>query len=150
MLSAWSQSLERLAVLGGPFLWLLALVGIVAWTAIVEAALVCWSCRGRLLSERLAARLWLLRILAAVAPLLGLLGTVSGIIVCFGDLGSSSGRHLASGIAESLLCTAAGLVVAIPAAVAYAILTRHAAAADAEPEQSIPLGGGVPLGGEQR
>jgi biopolymer transport protein ExbB len=130
-MSAWLASLERLADLGGPFLWLLAAVGIVAWTAIVEAVAVCWTLRGRVeLAARLAARLWLLRSLAGVAPLLGLLGTVSGIIACFGDLGGA-GRRLASGIAESLLCTAAGLVVAIPAAVAYALLARRAAAAEA-------------------
>ncbi len=61
-------------------------------------------------------------IVASVTPLLGLLGTVLGMIKAFdtasgGGLGRS--QELARGIAEALLTTGAGLVVAIPALVAY-------------------------------
>ncbi len=61
-------------------------------------------------------------IVASVAPLLGLLGTVFGMIKAFdrvsgGGLGRS--QDLARGIAEALLTTGAGLVVAIPALVVY-------------------------------
>jgi len=60
---------------------------------------------------------------AHIAPLLGLLGTVTGNIEAFGVLGSFAGggdpMALASGIAEALLTTAAGIVVAIPAIIFY-------------------------------
>ena len=59
---------------------------------------------------------------ATVAPFIGLLGTVFGIIRAFaglGQAGSASLRAVAPGIADALIATAFGLVAAIPAAVAY-------------------------------
>jgi biopolymer transport protein ExbB len=60
---------------------------------------------------------------AHIAPLLGLLGTVTGNIEAFGVLGTFAGggdpMALASGIAEALLTTAAGIIVAIPAIIFY-------------------------------
>ena len=56
--------------------------------------------------------------IAAVGPLLGLLGTVFGIIATFGVIGNrgvGDPQALASGIAEALVATASGLMVAIPA-----------------------------------
>jgi len=67
-----------------------------------------------------------LEIAAAIAPLLGLLGTVIGLIDSFSRLGIGSSRvdptMLAGGIWEALLTTATGLAIAIPALVAYTIL----------------------------
>ncbi|HPF25391.1 MAG: MotA/TolQ/ExbB proton channel family protein [Steroidobacteraceae bacterium] len=63
--------------------------------------------------------------IAAVSPLLGLLGTVTGIIKAFNAInegGMGDPRMLSGGISEALLTTAAGLVVAIPALVAYRYL----------------------------
>lgn len=63
-------------------------------------------------------RLVVLETITAIAPLLGLLGTVTGIIRTFQILGSSqviqSPAQISVGIAEALLTTAAGLVIAIP------------------------------------
>ncbi|MBL8829145.1 MAG: MotA/TolQ/ExbB proton channel family protein [Planctomycetaceae bacterium] len=60
---------------------------------------------------------------ATISPLLGLLGTVLGMITAFNDIASSAamGRPelLAVGISEALITTASGLVVAIPALVLY-------------------------------
>lgn len=55
------------------------------------------------------------------APFVGLLGTVLGIMKAFNDLGGSSGdaQAVMVGIAEALVATAVGLLVAIPAVVAY-------------------------------
>ncbi len=56
-------------------------------------------------------------ILAAVAPLLGLLGTVTGMITTFdviSQFGTGNARALASGISEALVTTQSGLVVAVP------------------------------------
>ncbi len=61
---------------------------------------------------------------AAIAPLLGLLGTVVGMIDVFTQIttvGTGNANALAGGISEALLTTAAGLIVAIPALVCIAI-----------------------------
>ena len=63
---------------------------------------------------------------ATVAPLLGLLGTVIGMIQAFNQIASSSAmgkaEELAMGIALALLTTAAGLVIAIPSLIIYMYL----------------------------
>jgi biopolymer transport protein TolQ len=63
-----------------------------------------------------------LAITAAVTPFIGLFGTVWGIIDAFHGLGTAGGatlRAVAPGISEALITTAAGLVTAIPAVIAY-------------------------------
>ena len=63
---------------------------------------------------------------AAVAPLLGLLGTVVGMIRVFTEItvqGTGNANALAGGISEALITTAAGLVVAIPALVMHRFFT---------------------------
>jgi biopolymer transport protein ExbB len=63
--------------------------------------------------------------IAGISPLLGLLGTVTGIIKSFNAIqagGMGDPRALSGGIAEALICTAAGLIVAIPALFAYRLL----------------------------
>ncbi|TXS93158.1 MotA/TolQ/ExbB proton channel family protein [Parahaliea aestuarii] len=60
--------------------------------------------------------------IAAVAPLLGLLGTVVGMIKVFAEImaqGTGNASALAGGISEALITTAAGLSVAIPALVMH-------------------------------
>ncbi|MFZ0760532.1 MAG: MotA/TolQ/ExbB proton channel family protein [Candidatus Sulfotelmatobacter sp.] len=66
-----------------------------------------------------------LAITAAVTPFIGLFGTVWGIIDAFHGLGTAGGatlRAVAPGISEALITTAAGLVTAIPAVIAYNII----------------------------
>jgi biopolymer transport protein ExbB len=63
--------------------------------------------------------------IAAITPLLGLLGTVSGMIRAFTAItaqGVGNPTVLAGGIAEALITTAAGLTVAIPSLIAYRFL----------------------------
>ena len=73
-----------------------------------------------LLNQRVA---WLADI-ATIAPMLGLLGTVFGMIRSFSvmanDVAASRPMLLAEGVAEALVATAAGLVIGIPAMAAYA------------------------------
>ncbi|GAA0602961.1 MotA/TolQ/ExbB proton channel family protein [Caenispirillum bisanense] len=73
--------------------------------------------------DRLAGGLRLLAAIAALSPLLGLLGTVIGMIDAFQALENAGSRVdpsiLSGGIWVALLTTAAGLVVAIPAAAAH-------------------------------
>lgn len=82
---------------------------------------------------RWSRRLGALSIVATVAPLIGLLGTVAGMIGAFQDLHSLSeaGRtagagDLAGGIWAALITTAAGLIVAIPCYVAHGALAAAA------------------------
>jgi biopolymer transport protein ExbB len=63
--------------------------------------------------------------IASISPLLGLLGTVTGIIAAFKGVmlgGMGDPRVLAGGISEALICTAGGLTVAIPAYIAHRYL----------------------------
>lgn len=63
--------------------------------------------------------------IASISPLLGLLGTVTGIIRAFNVINEGAmgdPRMLSGGISEALITTAAGLLVAIPALVAYRYL----------------------------
>ena len=72
--------------------------------------------------ERLLRALPLLATTASVTPFIGLFGTVWGIMNTFraiGATGSTSILTVAPGIAEALVNTAAGLLAAIPAVVAY-------------------------------
>lgn len=72
---------------------------------------------GRQVAHDLERYLNALGSLAAVTPLLGLLGTVDGIIRVFSDIavgGMGDPGILSAGISEALICTASGLTVAIP------------------------------------
>lgn len=81
--------------------------------------------RIRLHSER---RLPLLAVIAVAAPLLGLLGTVTGMVKTFALItvfGTGNAGKLASGISEVLVATELGLMVAIPALVAHGFLANR-------------------------
>ena len=83
----------------------------------------------QLLSLESHMQKWLpfIAITAAIAPLLGLLGTVSGMIQTFNVItvvGTSDTKPLAGGISEALVTTLFGLAVAIPALVLHSILSR--------------------------
>lgn len=74
---------------------------------------------------RLEKRTPYLGMVANVAVLMGLLGTITGLILCFGSLSGTAAEKtakLSQGIAEAMNCTAFGLIVAIPALLAFSIL----------------------------
>ena len=78
--------------------------------------------------ERLEKGLPLVAITAAIAPLLGLLGTVTGMIDVFRQItnfANPENSELARGISEALVTTKFGLVTAIPALVIHALLNRR-------------------------
>jgi len=80
---------------------------------------------GRHVVHELERYLNTLGTIAAVSPLLGLLGTVTGMIRTFSALtsgGAGDPAALAGGISEALITTAAGLMVAIPALIGYRYL----------------------------
>lgn len=79
----------------------------------------------------LEKRLTAIAVTASVAPLLGLLGTVSGMIETFRMMtlfGSGDPEVVSGGIAQALITTEMGLVVAIPALIIHSILSRKAKA----------------------
>jgi len=80
---------------------------------------------GRLVAHQLERYLNTLGTIASISPLLGLLGTVFGIIRAFTAMtvkGVGDPAMMAGGISEALVTTAAGLIVAIPAMVFYRYL----------------------------
>lgn len=85
--------------------------------------------RGNAEVEAMSRHLRLLELIAMVSPLLGLLGTVLGMIQSFQQLemaqGAANASVLAGGIWQALLTTAAGLIVAIPAAIGAGLLTTR-------------------------
>ena len=76
---------------------------------------------------RLEKRLPILATIAGAAPMLGFLGTVTGLISAFNEIvfreGNAKPVDLADGIAEAMITTVAGLIVGILAYLAYNILT---------------------------
>lgn len=72
---------------------------------------------GGLEVAKLEKGILILQTIAKIAPLIGLFGTVTGMITAFGAMGGGAGTdpgQVASGIGEALIATAGGLVVAIP------------------------------------
>lgn len=68
-------------------------------------------------------------VFAAIAPLLGLLGTVTGMMTTFNVIsifGTGNARAMAGGISEALITTQSGLLVAIPGLFMSVFLIRHA------------------------
>lgn len=84
---------------------------------------------GQLEVPKLERNLGILVAIGYVAPLLGLLGTVTGLIQAFVQLSANNGyatlAEVSGGIYQSLLTTAGGLVVAIPTILAYCHLSAR-------------------------
>lgn len=94
-----------------------------SWRHGIEVVLVHFQME----TEKAQTRLRWLSVIAAVAPLLGLLGTVTGLIQSFGVLAAEGvdPQSLAGGINVALYSTALGLVTAMPALVAYRFLQSY-------------------------
>jgi biopolymer transport protein ExbB len=130
---------------GGPFVvWIFA-TGLVLWTLVVERmlyfsrvlpreaaeALARWRARtdhqswcARQIREAMISRLRvgmttnlrLMKVLVPLSPLLGLIGTVSGMLEVFDSMalrGSADARTMASGVSHAMICTMTGLAVSI-------------------------------------
>jgi biopolymer transport protein ExbB len=130
---------------GGPFVVCILICCVVLWTLVVERmlffsrvlpkevarALARWNARSERHSWcarqiRLAAiarlelamksNLRLMKVLVPLSPLLGLIGTVSGMLEVFDSMalrGSADARTMASGVSEAMICTLTGLAVSI-------------------------------------
>src|ERR1700730_10824723 len=90
---------------------------------------------------RLEKGLVVLEIIVGIAPLLGLIGTVSGLIHVFAGLGLSAGaadaKQIARGISEALSTTVFGLGIAVPALVAFAYFSKKVEVLSIEMESLV-------------
>ena len=99
----------------------------------------CIEERANVVIHHMERYLSVLGTLAMISPLLGLLGTVVGIIEAFMAINTGSGMGdpalLASGISKALMTTAGGLFVAIPAMIMHRYFVRHISTMAVEMEQ---------------
>ncbi|MBE0540605.1 MAG: MotA/TolQ/ExbB proton channel family protein [Verrucomicrobia bacterium] len=109
----------------------------------------------KMLGTRPRLEKWLpfLALSAAAAPLLGLLGTVTGMINTFNMItvfGAGDPKTLAGGISEALITTEFGLVVAIPSLLLHAVLSRRVKGVLASMEQTaVAFINGLPSQSEE-
>jgi biopolymer transport protein ExbB len=78
--------------------------------------------------SKLEKGLWILATIANIAPILGFLGTVTGMIDSFdvlAEIGFGNPKLLAAGISQALITTATGLAIAFPVQAAYNYLTNQ-------------------------
>src|SRR5437016_9305608 len=90
---------------------------------------------------RLEKGLIVLEVITGIAPLLGLIGAVSGLVHVFSHLGLSSGasdtRQIALGIAEALNATVFGLSIAVPTLVAFSYFSKKVEVMSVEMETLV-------------
>jgi biopolymer transport protein ExbB len=130
---------------GGPFVVAIFLCGLIMWTLVIERtwyfawvlpeqtreAHTAWQARTEhrswcarqirratisRVNTAMTANLLLLRVLVPLSPLLGLVGTVSGMLEVFDSMairGSADARAMASGVSMAMICTLSGLMVSI-------------------------------------
>lgn len=136
LLARWEQHIEALMAAGGPVMWPLLGVSVLLWTLLFERG---WYLHFRfpLLQRQLSQRdpgafgdipmlaeiklelhrnMRLIRTLTGILPMLGLLGTVTGIVQTF-DLirlfGSTDASIIAQGVSQALITTLSGLVMGL-------------------------------------
>jgi len=139
------RAVQELVEGGGPLVYWIFLSGVVLWTLVIERAwyfyrvlpeesrqaLAIWRARQEhvswcarqvrqamisRLNASMTASLPLMRVLVPLSPLLGLIGTVSGMLEVFDSMalrGSADARTMASGVSHAMICTLTGLAVSI-------------------------------------
>src|SRR5215471_13228586 len=144
-LAAPIDAVRGLVAGGGPFVFLIFLNGVIMWTLIIERlwyfkrqlpgetqeAIAQWNSRSDHLSwcarqirvamisrlqNSMSSNLLMMKVLVPLAPLLGLIGTVSGMLEVFDSMalrGSADARTMATGVSQAMLCTMTGLAVSI-------------------------------------
>src|SRR5947207_12402672 len=97
--------------------------------------------RARYEMVRLERGLVVLEVIIGIAPLIGLIGTVSGLVHVFASLGLSAGtadaKRIALGISEALNCTVFGLGIAVPSMVAFVYFSKKVEVLSVEMESLI-------------
>ncbi|ENM5893715.1 MotA/TolQ/ExbB proton channel family protein [Vibrio mimicus] len=168
LLEYW-QPLEQFMAQGGAVLWWLAAVVLLCWLLVIERVLfltlafpkqrqqwiTLWlqrsdqqswfarSIREQWLGEAhiaLNQNLNLIKVLVAICPMLGLLGTVTGMISVFDVMatqGSSDPKLMASGISLATLPTMAGMVAALAGLFVHARLSKTCRGLEMKLEQAL-------------
>ncbi len=158
-LSDLSATLQEFMELGGDVLWAIMLVLLLMWTFILERMwyfkmvhpkrvreiIAAWDARvdttswharqirEAMISEAsgdLSRHLLMIKTLIALCPLLGLLGTVTGMVEVFEVMaisGSGNPRSMASGVSKATIPTMAGMVAALSGVAMSTYLQRKAA-----------------------
>ncbi len=97
--------------------------------------------RARYEMVRLERGLVVLEVIIGIAPLIGLIGTVSGLIHVFANLGLSAGaadaKRIALGISEALSCTIFGLGIAVPSLIAFVYFSKKVEVLSVEMESLV-------------
>ena len=94
------------------------------------------------MDPKLTRFLAIIAVLAAVSPLFGLLGTVTGMITTFDVItlfGTGNARAMAGGISEALVTTQSGLMVSIPGLLMSVLLFRRSARAQAHLKEAVMM-----------
>ncbi len=90
---------------------------------------------------RLESGMFILEIIVGIAPLLGLLGAVAGLVKVFASFGATASatdpRLMAAGISEALSTTIVGLAIAIPSLIAYSYFSKKIETMASEMESMI-------------
>ena len=139
------EAVSSLVDEGGPFVGCIFACGLIMWTLVIERiwyfslilprqtkdAMAEWQARAehrswcaRQIRKAMISRVnnamntnvLLLRVLVPLSPLLGLVGTVSGMLEVFDSMairGSADARAMASGVSMAMICTLSGLMVSI-------------------------------------
>ena len=144
---------------GGPLMWVLALFSVFAFAVVIYLLIAQsrWlflpsamkrlenardrAAEGARIARRAFSAVDWLADIAAIAPLVGLLGTVLGMFTAFGGIAAdvSAGAKpvvLAQGVSQAIVTTIFGLAVAIPALVCHAFFRRRARTRVAELEEA--------------
>jgi biopolymer transport protein ExbB len=165
------DSIRGFIELGGPVLYLIAIVLFIMWACIFERLFYLWSVHPKnvdkamtlwnnradhgswyahqvrermisVVSQGLDKRIEIINTCVALCPLLGLLGTVTGMIAVFSsmsDSGAGSARTMAAGVSQATVPTMAGMVAAISGVAVAAYLRRKAAAEREELGEHLEL-----------
>ncbi len=92
-------------------------------------------------NERIMQRVNYLNVCGQIAPMLGLLGTVTGMVRAFATLGTSAGaakaKLLAMSISTALWTTAVGLLISVPALIAFTLIRNYATRLLLETEATV-------------
>ena len=111
------------------FLSKIAVAGLKESRAGYESMIKAMEDAGEALTSGIARKIEHLNVIGNISPMMGLLGTVIGMLRCFNEIANMSGaidpKQLAGGIFEALVTTCMGLIVAIPALYCYAIFRNR-------------------------
>ena len=119
LLSEW---IPQELITGGLVLWLIIGLALFCYGLIFEA----FYCRYQKINQQWGES-WVkpLQILIAALPLLGLLGTIIGLLDTFGALSHNANLSISDGIGKALLTTQAGLLMSLPAMIMLWQLQRQ-------------------------